>query len=86
MVNGWGGGWTRPVVKSLYMRKIYTKRQELRLKGQVLFKKKKKNRALTARTELRNCLFAPVGEKKNATALLFPFRGQTLLARLLCSR
>ncbi len=47
-----------------------------------------KNVALTATTEMRNCLFAPVGgqKKKNVTALLFPFLGQTVLAKLFYSR
>lgn len=74
---------TRPVVRSLYLRQMHTKRQELKLKGLLGFEKKC---ALTARTELRNCLFAPVGGKKNVTTLLFSFLGQTLLVKLFYSR
>ena len=46
---------SRPVVRSLWAG--VHKRRELGLKGQGSMKKC----TLTARTEMRNCLFAPVG-------------------------
>lgn len=56
--GGWGG-WTKPVVKSLYLRQIFKKAgADDEGPGSV------KKRVLTARTELRNCLFAPVGGGK----------------------
>lgn len=71
----------RPLVRSLYLRQMYT-RQELRLKGRVLWK-----RALWQPEQSWEtvCLHQLEGEK-NVTAVLFPFLGQTLLARLFYSR
>ena len=84
-----GGLWMemekpRPVVRSLWLRQLYTKRQEQGLKGQGFLKKKKVCTDSQNRDEKLSVCTS--WRRKNVTAPLFPFLGQTVLAKLFYSR